>query len=320
MDWGIILGVAGIVVTVVIAFLIYHLQKNRMYPGKISASLLDLYRVLGEKPEHYSHLSLKLGDYQVEKNLIYVKLLFFNERSYDVKADGPDTFISVSLPKNAKWVDARVAKQSEAVDAEVKLDNEVFSRCSLNFGLLRKGESILIEGLIEAAEALSRDYLFDKMVFSHRIPNVCKVEKLYCPSRSRKKYASIRLRFFIPVAIVAILISVFGLFNKQAIPLRYIDKETSKDVSLALNRDEEIIAFPRKWSKRDSYIINAEGFTSRMVPSASYHLGLDHYLSIIMTLLLCLTIMLMEWEDITETRRWKRVSKFLLENSEQKPE
>ncbi len=316
MDWGIFLGISGIVVTIVIAFLIYHLQKNRKYPGCLSASLLSLYRVLGEKPKHYSDLSLKLGDYQIEKNLIYVRLLIFNERSYDIKSDDPQCYVSVALPKNAKWVDVRVSKQSEQVGAVVMLDKENPSRYSLGFDLLREGESILIEGLIESEDDLSRDALFDRMTLLHRIPNVSKVEKLYCPTRSRMKYASVKLRVYMAVAILAFITSIVSLFYNNTIPLRYIDKETSKSVSLAVNRYDEIVAFPRKWSKGDSYSINTEDFSSRMTPIASYHLGIDHYYSIIMAFFLFLVIIMIEWTDITETRRGKRVSKFLLEDKE----
>ena len=110
------MGIAGIVVTVLIAVLIYRLQKTRKYPGRLTASLISMSRVLEEKPEHYVDLTLRLGEYQIEKNLLYLEFLIFNERSYDIKADINDSYVTVLLPDNAKWVDVRVSKQSDGVD------------------------------------------------------------------------------------------------------------------------------------------------------------------------------------------------------------
>ena len=312
MDWSIFLGIVGIVVTVVIALLIYHLQKIRRYPGRLSASLISMSRVLGEKPEHYlSELSLSLGEYQIEKNLLYVELLLFNERSYDVSAVEGDARVKVTLRDNAKWVDVRIARQADGVGAAVVLENEDRAVFSLGFDLLRGGESVILEGLVETDNLFSRDSLFEEIQLTHRIPNVGETEKLNCPDRKYLRSSKLKLGLFVLFAAFAISALIISLVIKDTIPLRFIDNQTEKSVSLSVDRNDSIKAYPGKWSRRGSYTMTREYFTKNLVPDTEYHRSFEHFYTIIMSGILLLLLILFEWEDFADYRRWKKVSKYL---------
>ena len=307
MNWSIALGIAGIIITL----LIYYLQRILKYPGRLSTSLISLYRVLGEKPEHYSALSLNYGDYQIEKNLLYLRFLIFNERSYDIKADDLDSRIMVSLPENVQWVDVRVAKQSEHVGASINIVATERSKASIGFNLLRNGESVLFEGLVETEEDQIKGSLFEQMRFSHRIPNVDSFEKVTCPHDNYRGHSRFRFRSIITYILFIGALLAFDFAYKDTIPLQYFDKANDKRVSLALNKNGEIVAYPEMFSRRNSYTVSMETYSTSIIPDRTYHRNYTRLFSLIMIGMLILMIVLLEWEEVSDKRRRKRIAKYL---------
>lgn len=312
MNWSIVLGVAGIVITVVITLVIYYLQKVRRYPGRLSASLISLNRVLGERPEHYSDLSLKYGDYQIENGLLYVKLLVFNERAFDLKADVEGEGVLMLLPDNVNWVDVKVARQNEHVNATASMDNHNKSEVIINFDLLRKGESILVEGLIEVSGDYSRHSLFDQIQFKHRMPNVDSTEKVFCPRIHRSRSDRFRERMGLLYAATIIIVFFLSLVIKPDIPLMYLDKGSGKRVSLGVNKHNEIVAYPNSWNKFNDYVIEPDELRTRLVPDSAYRTDYNKNLLLFLVCgVMLVMLVLLEWEIIKESRRRKRLLRYL---------
>ena len=310
MNWELFISIAGIVVTVVISLLIFFLQKSYNYPGRLSASLINLYRVLGKKPDHYADLSFNLGDYQIENNLLYVKFVLFNDKSFDIAANTPDTIVSMIFPDAINWVDLHVAKQVSQLKVDVSINNDNRSEASISFSLLKQGESILLEGLIETKEEYSRDSLLNQLQFHHRIPNVGNTAKLSFPQEINKKWRSAKILITSMFAL-GIFIFAFRAIYNDTVPLRYIDQISGKSVSIALNKDSELVVYPKTLTRGGSYIISENFFREHFSPDIRYNRHYEQILAIVCICLLLSFIVLSDWDFFREERRRKKISKYI---------
>lgn len=97
----------------------------------------------------------------------------------------------------------------------------------------------------------------------------------------------------------------------DTIPLQYIDKASDKHVSLALNKNGEIVAYPEMFSRRNSYTVSMETYSTSIIPDQTYHRNYTRLFSLIMLGMLILMIVLLEWEEVSDKRRRKRIAKYL---------
>lgn len=319
MNWNLILTIISVVLAIAVPALVYYLQRIIRYRGKLSVALIRFDRVLGENPHHYSNLSLKYGEYQIENNLQYVCLLLFNERSYDIthnqqitgfELEKPKARVGVAMPKGVKWVDIRILRQSDQVGADVAIDSGNKSKAIVGFDMLRKGESVLLDGLIETENDYNINSLFDKMTFSHRIPQVDVIEKVHlsqegasCNRRSRTRKHLMRSLFcfaFLAAALVTI----------DNIPLRFIDQDNGKTVYFTSNDKGEIIAHYKTPFKRVVYKVDDPSvFSTRMIPVTTPYRGFAFYFSIIASVIFILVFLYIEWKAARDDRRWIRLIK-----------
>ena len=307
MNWELIISIASIVVTIVISLLLHN---SRKYPGGLSVSLINLYRVLGKKPDHYANLSLNLGDYQIENNLLYVKLILFNEKSFDISATTSESRVTMLFPDTINWVDLHEVKHASQLNVDVSINNFNPSEASIGFSLLKQGESIILEGLIETKEEYTRDSLLNQIQFHHRIPNVGNITKVYCPPEISGKWRATKILFTTFFAVAICLFAFKAIYNDN-VPLRYIDQISRKSVAIALNKDSELVVYPKTWTRGGSYIVSEDYFKEHFVPDRTYNRNYEQTFAIVCISLLLLAILLGDWEYIKETRTRKKLSKYI---------
>lgn len=268
MDYSVLFGIGGIIVTVVISFLIYSLQRIKRYPGQLSFSVRDLMKVMGDVPRNYEELSLKLGDYEIKDNLLFVELLLFNDQTFDCSCNNIETPLLLELPSGMKWVDVNVRTQSEGVNAVCKNSQSDSQIASLTFELLRKNEYIVIEGLLESAKSTSKTDLLEKITLSHRIPNVAPIKKKAILSPS--EMTNIKKRVRVPIAAWALVILIIPLrllFGGQYSLLQFVDNRTGEVQTVCLNKNNELVlardSFFRPWRPNS---ISQDVFTQHFSP------------------------------------------------------
>ena len=268
MDWGLIVGIASIGVTVLIA-LITHFVKKRNYPGRMVVSLVNHHLVMGEKPFHYPDLSLNYGAYQIEKKLQYVQILFFNERAHEIKADNARAHVDVKLPAGVEWADIRVLKETEGVGASAEVEDTDLATAKICFDMLRRGDCIWVEGLIETDNNYYSEWLFKKMSFFHRIPELDSIVKVDYLKASHDTGSLWKHIVVFLVFVMTLLPAIF--FSTDNLPLRFIDVGNGNSSYLFINDKSEIIASPTLLEKNIGYKVDASSFSDKMVPDTTYY-------------------------------------------------
>lgn len=300
------------IVTLAFSYLIYRIQKIRRYPGCLSFTITELFRVMGNTPGNYQKLSLTYGDYQVKENLLYIKLCFFNDQSYDCACPADATPIIIKLPEGMKWVDSKVALQSQGVLPVVSIVSE--RELSVCFTLLRDDEFFSIEGLLESSIDFDKDELQNEITITHRILNFDKIKKITVLSSSSIRRAKERLRFpAIYTLVLAIGATVASFSIDEVSSLKYIDKSSRVERQFYLNKDNQLVylkrAFP--WPTYSSPITK-EDFLQQYEPSWVMNnrrnnrgLFLWGAIGVMFTLILIMSII--EFSSIRRTRRVEKI-------------
>lgn len=306
-------SIAGIVVSIIVSFLIYRLQKVKKYPSQLSYTILSKSKVLQRVPGAFDVLSLKYNDYSVSQELHYIEVIVFNQRSSDVGNAETDSSISVSLPVSAKWVDVRIKRESKDVGSSISLPSA--RQADLKFKLLKNMESIIFEGLIESASFFS--YRDDKLLtFSHRIPNTDKFHYSSKVSDSRFKES---IGFFKHTALV-ILLLLSLLVSSAVIPFSsgvlYRNSEDGQLYKVSVTHNELFaIESPNGFSFHPKEIIPFSDFLARYVPVSQYHKTAHYGVPAIMLILVIIMFLLITPSEIRSIRRYKQLQKFLKENT-----
>lgn len=214
MDSTFFWGVVGVVVTVLIAYLFYRLQKIQKYPSRLSFSIPTHSRVLQRVNSNFSEFSLKYKDYSIAQDLYYLEILVFNTRDSDVSAPSFSSPVSIKLPNGAKWIDAQIKNQSPDVSGSVRVRPDQESCAELCFGLLRNKEFILIEGLIESnVDIIDHDNC--KLKIEHRIANLDSFDFVYSFSGVRHaSFKKILILNYVALMTTAIVL-IFMILNPK---------------------------------------------------------------------------------------------------------
>ncbi len=232
---GIVIGIASIV----IAILIYFLQRRIRYPGKLKYALVETWKVMSESPNGYGDLSLKYNDYEIKEELNYVKFIVYNNRSYDYSSGDSDNPVRVTLPDGCKWIDAKVVGHSEEIQAEIV--NKGGKELDLTFKLLRKNEFIEVDGLMESKSQIGLEDLAKVIEVRHRIPNVATVKNTALLDANEYKLAMGRLITFGIALSFFVFILFYTLLGHPMSPLQYKELQSGEIRSLYVNKEGGVV-------------------------------------------------------------------------------
>lgn len=229
---------------VVVAVIIYWLQKIRRYPSKLLFTIPYFSPVLNRVPMQFRDLSLKYHDLSIEQDLFYVDFFVFNPRKSDVGLPNTDSSLIVCLPQKTKWVDIQVKKESEGIGSMVFIKQENPSEAILSFHMMRENESIRLEGLIEAhsLDFLGIDDPF--LLFRHRIHDLDKLKYLpyISDSKFRKSKKTLMRYFVFLILLIGLLLAL--LLVPQNSRILYRNNQTEEKVSVSVNPKSEIVISP----------------------------------------------------------------------------
>lgn len=268
MSSGALWGIAGIIVTIVVAFLIYKLQKIRKYPSQLSYTILDESRVLKHVPDSFDALALKYNDYSVSEDMHYIEFMIFNPRTSDVGNDKSRSAVTISLPDNSKWVDIRIKQESPSVGSSVSTQHD--STAELTFGLLKVNEAIILEGLIESSyfpQELEGRYLS----LEHHICNLDKFR--FSPTFEDYQYEQ-SVKTMKRISLIMLFLTVYVclvLFLPVRTGILYRDSLDNKLYSVTIDRNGLFVAKdPNSLFIRSSNKFSYDVFTERFEPTFEY--------------------------------------------------
>ena len=247
MDTSTIIGIIGVIATIVFGFLSFDLFKRKKYPGKITYVKLSLIDLLNNVANNFNEIKLLHDDSPIKKNIIYFKGALLNNGDIDINSKLTEKDISVHLPENCKWLDIKATESSDGLTANIDTEhNEV---ATFKFDLFRKSEYVQFEGLIEASdEEIRAETIESDLTFKHRIENTGKIEtkKLLSKKEIKKKkntaiIYSIGLFIFIVAISLTMILNVFGTreekvyFTKNEAPKGELYKVSINNDVIELN-------------------------------------------------------------------------------------
>jgi hypothetical protein len=219
MDNSTIIGIIGVVATLVFGFLSFDLFKRKKYPGKITYVKLSLIDLLNNVANNFKEIKLLHNDSPIKKNIIYIKGALLNNGDIDINGQLTEKDISAQLPENCKWLDIKATEFSEGLSVDINITND--NKAIFKFDLFRKSEFVQFEGLIEVKEIeLSADNIESGIVFNHRIENTSKIEKKNLLTKKeikkKKKNAIVFSIGFLLILLVFASTFIFNVFGTKS--------------------------------------------------------------------------------------------------------
>ncbi|MGY6648230.1 hypothetical protein [Wenyingzhuangia sp. IMCC45574] len=269
MDKSTLIGIVGILLTIVFGFLSIDLFKRKKYPGKITYVKLTLIDLLNNIANNFREIKLLHQDQPINKNIIYIKGAILNNGDIDINSKLTEKDISIKLPDKCKWLDIKPTEYSEGLSPKIKIDN--LDTATFDFDLFRRNEFIQFEGLIESEDKfMASDVLENQLSFSHRIENTSKIQKKVLLSekeiKKKKKYAT---RTSILVLILIFFVSftyIFNLFGIRAENI-YYNEINNKNISYSATLENETVVL-KTVDNEDKLYISIEEFNNRYKASS----------------------------------------------------
>ena len=232
MDIGIIIGIIGLVATLIFGFLSLDLIKRKKYPGKISCIKLSVISLLNDVARNFREIKLLHNNNPIEQNLVYIKGAFINNGDIDIKSVTTENSIIMSLPDDYKWVDLTISSHSEDLvcTSSTLSDNKK----KIKFDLFKRDEFITYEGLISAPDGFKVNSFDEIIKFNHRIENTSSIglETILDKKTLRARKIKHNL-FFSAIILMAILASLAIYFNEGTRILYQQRDSDNKDVYFA---------------------------------------------------------------------------------------
>ena len=296
-------SIAGIVVTVIVSFLIYRLQKVRKYPSQLSYTILSKSKVLQHAHGSFNDISLRYNDYSVSLELHYLEVMVFNPRSSDVGNANTESTVSLTLPSLSKWLDVKIKSESPSVGSSISISLDSDLNAVLSFKLLKKNEFIVIEGLVESVFFfnLPEEKL---LTFNHRIPNLDIFRNVPHVSDNIYKANVNNLRWAVFVFIALLSLSVFRFISPSSSRILYSDSVEKKVYSASMNKKEQIILNEVGNSSLKSETIPFDEFSSRFSPVCLYKKPPMSLVQPVLFLILCLLVLAVSIDDIRTIKRY----------------
>jgi len=213
MNTGTILGILGLVATIIFGWLSIHLVRARRYPGQITFIIEDVLPLFDSIVRNFSELAVLYKDKPVAEGLILLKGVFVNSGSKDISKDMVSEQITLSLPENHKWHSVKLLSASQSVHGKFEIMDRLLR---LDLDLFRCREFIRFEALAEMPISQYhkqsvwndiRKRFEESLKIQHRIADTqeIKVRKLPDEEFATKRFKKIRIPI---VAVVALLIGL----------------------------------------------------------------------------------------------------------------
>ena len=171
MDWGSILGIIGIIATIVFGLWgVYLVIRRQRYPGELAFFVEPSIRLFDDITKNIPLLTVSYKGQPVPKNLTITRGYLVNTGSKDITREMVDQPLQLQLKQGYRWLEASgKATLDEKEHAKIIDDQTV----EFSLGLFRRDEFIRFEGLIEVGEG---KHWIGQFQFRHRIADTSNVK------------------------------------------------------------------------------------------------------------------------------------------------
>ncbi|AFU70523.1 hypothetical protein P700755_003952 [Psychroflexus torquis ATCC 700755] len=314
MDYSIIIGIIGIVITLVFGFLSFDLFKRKKYPGKITYVKLSLIDLLNNVANNFKEIKLLHNNSPIKKNIIYIKGALLNNGDIDINGQLIEKDISAQLPDNCKWLDVKATEFSEGLSVDIIISRD--NKAIFKFDLFRKSEFVQFEGLIEVKEEeISADNIESEIVFSHRIENTSKIEKKNLLTKKelkkKKEYALLCSILFLLSLLVVASTFIFNLFGTKLETVYFINN-TNVNELYQIKLQDSLVELNSMSTNKDVFTVTLDEFNMSYKASEKQltfrQRSKEFYW--IFFIQFCIFLIIVLWE-LSETHKAKRLSMIL---------
>ncbi len=199
-----ILGILGLIATIVFGLWGVYLVIRKRYPGEITyyeERKINLFHsIIKNLPE----LKISYKNTAVDENLILIKGILINTGHKDISPEMIERPLECMLPEGSKWLTTKIISTSKNVKVALSQSSE--SVLTFKTGLFRCKEYIRFEALanIPGLKQLQKDKKNIKLKFKHRIADTRQIEE-------RKASITPKLSKTLIPGLLIILLSIFAL-------------------------------------------------------------------------------------------------------------
>jgi hypothetical protein len=174
MDFSYVIGVAGVLLTLVLGVWGVILTIRTRYPGRLTAAVEAEIPLFDTIVKSVPGLAVTFENEIVEPGLILFKFIVINDGVVDIQPNMVAESLSFTLSEGFSWRIATVAAASPKVEASIRTMGR---ELHLDVGLLRRAEYVRLEAIVDtpapASEttAVGSKRLADAITIGHRIAN-----------------------------------------------------------------------------------------------------------------------------------------------------
>ena len=148
MDLLTVLTIIGIIVTIAFGIWGIYAFARRRYPGQITMVRENTIALFDTIVKKFPEISITYKSSAVSEGLVLLRAAFLNTGSKDITPEMVDEEVSLTLPDNFKWLNAKVTSSSPDVHGLIRLDPRTIY---FDLGLFRCKEYVRFEALCRSS-------------------------------------------------------------------------------------------------------------------------------------------------------------------------
>lgn len=185
------------------------------YPGQITLVRENMIALFDAIVKHFPEISVNYKSSAVSEGLVLLRAALLNTGSKDITPEMVAEKVSITLPENFQWLNAKITSKSPDVHGFIKVDQHTLY---FDLGLFRRKEFIRFEALVEVplqqkGGKSPEDTLGNIIKVSHRIADTQKVISTDMPSLAFVKKAFLKYIFAPVLALLIITLIIVLLVN-----------------------------------------------------------------------------------------------------------
>lgn len=268
-----IIGILGLIMTIVFGVLSVDLFKRKRRPCKLTYFPTETINIYRNLTKGFDNLVVLKNDQPIKNNVIFLSGVISSNGDMDLV--GSNNVVNMILPEGYKWLDVKLDSCSKGVDAKFAISNDNNRNAFLNFDLFRVNEYIKLQALVEyenQEKMSSINDLHRHISFSHRIQNTGDVEKgdyirSYIPMK--------RLYVFFAVNILVVAMLILGCMQlSNSDNVIYKNCKTGKEYSCMVSDDNMIELHSRSIKEALFELrperVNVDDFKKQYMPVFQY--------------------------------------------------
>lgn len=210
MDTSSLLGIAGLVATIVFGAASVYLYVRHRYPGRLSFIFDREIALFDDIVGSLSELSVLFNGVPVAENLILVKAFLLNIGERDLTPTMVHERLTARLPTGYSWKTAKVVAVSPQARAAVRVAEPAILEFDLGF--FRRNDYLEVEAVAEApsqdVRGFGAPYLIQAAIaFDHRIADTGPVKIRNMPAQIERNSEKLSILLAIGVGLI-----IFNLF------------------------------------------------------------------------------------------------------------